>query len=612
MYYPFGNSIAEDLLLNHPDAKDVLLIGCGDVRHVLYTLQEMKRKGLNQKVSFTMNDIDRNVIARNCLILYGLGDPDLKIDHLTQFWYSLFMDDSAHSYWMKKIKECLNVNLKFEGIEMDSDTRTKISQVFQAWLDCSWSKKAVQKKRKAYESLYQVRLKELRNGLPANFINFDERMKKQWSREFQEYLQSRSFQNGSKINPSLMFAKSDGSFLYALHYGTFPFEGHRFDPKFSLQENIANGLKGWFHGFLQMPCVIHLNCDDALGFCDQIMKKTEQKFDLIESSNLFDHLGVLNVTFHASILLRDEMSILKACSFIPHHSGAKNTEEYLYNMTGLTVDVFPTLLGVIPITSSDHWSTQVCPFVGSQELNFDSQGARLRRYAYMHFKKASFPIAPITLTPYLQDQLINCLTETVVNYNEKLKPLLKNTTPSFFGKMLGLGAAQGSIPFDDPVDLFKKILHKRLFAGTMAEMFNFCYVYGFKCNSDDEFSDRPYLVSHIFRPSEILMTPIPTPIYFVYMEHAGLSYYISSARFTDLPNGKLNVTFVLSGFVKDWDPQTTNFSIWYGSDQPVSVILPTTFQDVTLSEMKLVPCDRDMELIKACTIEKSPNHATNH
>ncbi|KAL2186488.1 hypothetical protein L209DRAFT_780451 [Thermothelomyces heterothallicus CBS 203.75] len=85
-------SLSEDLPKG-VDA-DILLLGCGDVRNILYTI--FVERGLpERKLDFTACDVDEYVIARNVLLLTILLDNEEAVS-LRQTWhiyYDLYLED---------------------------------------------------------------------------------------------------------------------------------------------------------------------------------------------------------------------------------------------------------------------------------------------------------------------------------------------------------------------------------------------------------------------------------------------------------------------------------------------------------------------------------------
>ncbi|KAK3385364.1 hypothetical protein B0H63DRAFT_181951 [Podospora didyma] len=95
-FYAVGNTPAFNLTRCVPQGvdADILLLGCGDVRHILYT--SYANVGFpSRKLDITACDIEPNIIARNTLLLALILDADKGVS-LTQIWnvfYHFYLDE---------------------------------------------------------------------------------------------------------------------------------------------------------------------------------------------------------------------------------------------------------------------------------------------------------------------------------------------------------------------------------------------------------------------------------------------------------------------------------------------------------------------------------------
>jgi len=106
LYYPYGNSLAQDLIMYHKDKKevDVLCLGCGDLRNILYSISQ-----LNSCITlnFTLVDWTTEIIARNYLMIYAMEHFDVNEDQLAALWYSLDLSSQDSDYWKLVMESCL-------------------------------------------------------------------------------------------------------------------------------------------------------------------------------------------------------------------------------------------------------------------------------------------------------------------------------------------------------------------------------------------------------------------------------------------------------------------------------------------------------------------------
>ncbi|KAI9155987.1 hypothetical protein H9P43_009097 [Blastocladiella emersonii ATCC 22665] len=113
---PFRDSHAADIYLYH-DASiagrklSALLCGFNDLRSVAHTIGEAARKGSRATMSFTLNDLRAEPIARTLLILHALMHSTLDRPTLARFigqlWFSEHVETAALAYWIEQMRTCL-------------------------------------------------------------------------------------------------------------------------------------------------------------------------------------------------------------------------------------------------------------------------------------------------------------------------------------------------------------------------------------------------------------------------------------------------------------------------------------------------------------------------
>jgi NADH/NAD ratio-sensing transcriptional regulator Rex len=77
-FYPVGNTPAVSLTQDLPSNKkaDILLLGCGDVRHILFTIQNEQESRDRLPLDVTCCDVDTAVIGTETGFLFSV-DTDL-------------------------------------------------------------------------------------------------------------------------------------------------------------------------------------------------------------------------------------------------------------------------------------------------------------------------------------------------------------------------------------------------------------------------------------------------------------------------------------------------------------------------------------------------------
>lgn len=65
-FYPIGNTPAVSLTQELPphEKADILLLGCGDVRHILFTINNEQKSHSQRPLDFTCCDVDTAVIGK--------------------------------------------------------------------------------------------------------------------------------------------------------------------------------------------------------------------------------------------------------------------------------------------------------------------------------------------------------------------------------------------------------------------------------------------------------------------------------------------------------------------------------------------------------------------
>ena len=155
-YYAIGNTKSVDLTegCEVPAHVQFLLLGCGDIRHVLKTVHEIgQSKPVPESLTFHLNDIDDVLLARNAVLLQIVNtiDPDKMDDirFLWNIWYNLRL--SEHDYLrLKSILSDILENplsgLKFETQECSRE----VKRVIKYWLKLNMRVRDAQLKREAF------------------------------------------------------------------------------------------------------------------------------------------------------------------------------------------------------------------------------------------------------------------------------------------------------------------------------------------------------------------------------------------------------------------------------------------------------------------------------
>ncbi|KAL0939758.1 mynd finger family protein [Colletotrichum truncatum] len=243
-FYPVGNTPALNLARALPQGLDVslLLLGCGDVRHILHTAYN--EVGLpSRSLDITCNDLDEAIIARNILLFSLLLDNDASTNTPWSLYYDLRLSKSDLDILSAQLKKLIAASeslaswkassygkaLPFSDQATFDDVRTIWKSFHDAASsdDISANMAALQANLRysleirgiAFGNDAQV-MTGLRSAAPValqNFQNIIEASESYWKSAFAE-------PSGSANIPNPLFAATLSKHR-VLHYGTDPILG---------------------------------------------------------------------------------------------------------------------------------------------------------------------------------------------------------------------------------------------------------------------------------------------------------------------------------------------------------------------------------------------------
>lgn len=181
------------------------------------------------------------------------------------------------------------------------------------------------------------------------------------------------------VNPT-MFERSDG--VYNLHYGSMPFSGYCHTIEFSpgamksagIPKNLSSSMLVQSQFFKSFPLLSNsfqqftmwiqsanrvtnnestrsafsftFNNLDAVVFCQELhfLSDCRNQFDVINASNLFDHLSPPNLILPAIVLLKENGILI--CSSLLYKNFNSNFDEYIASCFGFDCKLLPVILGI--------------------------------------------------------------------------------------------------------------------------------------------------------------------------------------------------------------------------------------------------------------------------
>ncbi|KAJ1460001.1 hypothetical protein M885DRAFT_510505 [Pelagophyceae sp. CCMP2097] len=375
-FYPFGNTAPTNVLVNN--ATDVLLLASGDLRSPLYSLT---RQANNRKpAKFTVNDSDVHVMARNVVILY-LAHHAKRAEHVFQVWFSLGLSHDANADLVAALKALTGEGALDALAQVGATFRTaedwrQVSTVLQNWKlwDMFHLQSAQAQRSVVLDDEYRASLPATFDGISMATI-FENHATSALltltlqdadfpcdnaKAEIVQYLASgvveplectsewyeatgHEVAATPKVNPTLF--KKPGSF--DVHYGSnpflaFPLCSSSYDSSRPLANHCNDELATWVDELRMRKGKVEWIL--TLGDCTALCSQLEQTYDLVSTSNVADHVGLLPVLQAARLVTKAGGVLLTAT--LLHLSHGRDVQAYLREQClQLPPELWPGVLG---------------------------------------------------------------------------------------------------------------------------------------------------------------------------------------------------------------------------------------------------------------------------
>ncbi|KAF5673183.1 hypothetical protein FHETE_3476 [Fusarium heterosporum] len=422
--YAAGNTPASSLTRSVPQGEDVdiLSLGCGDLRNILYTAY--LEKGLPQrKLDITCCDVVEQIVARNAFFLTFLLDDGCKLseDQLWNVYYHLFVDEETASTVGDTAAKLLNEskslhdwnNSRYGKALRFCDANT-LSDVRRVWLTIKSAatrchsdsymetfQKNVQPSKDFREEVLGrggANVTAMRSAAPLSLQAGPKLL--EMSEQFWKDGTVTPREAKDKLpNPLLASLLSEDSIL---HYGSDPIlgfhlatayasllDGSPLESKNPMPEFVAPAaakvqFNEWISAFksLKNNIVVRFVVADALTLCHSfqaahatgkpanLFRRTWDSrllildpkaygktgsgpsiFDMIDTSNLCDHIGALNILVAAGPLLKDEpwSSLFTELLIKPEGSQSNALEKLLCGHA-------PTISLLLGFSPAQYWT----------------------------------------------------------------------------------------------------------------------------------------------------------------------------------------------------------------------------------------------------------------
>ncbi|KIK13866.1 hypothetical protein PISMIDRAFT_371194 [Pisolithus microcarpus 441] len=438
-FYPLGNTSAVSFTGDlPPECKaDVLFLGCGDPRNILYTVYtDVSTSNEPRKLDITCCDIDAAILARNTLLFTLLAD-DAAEDRLSNIWnifYHMMLDESSLSLL---IEQCRKLAPLAESLDSwrqgpyahivtmcSSDTLSEIGRFWKLWLATSDFNPT---QTKQFRQGFTDGMKNMRKRVEDNIVATSMRsagplapvMLSAISEQFRRFWMTGITDDGSPDtkptnNPNPTFAFSLFGDKFAVHYGTDPITG------FHLAEALASSgvelpnnsvsvipkivraarqqFRTWCKAVIcrvrnssasSASLIVRMYAGEALAFCQALRSVNTSvtqtpifiapwrgsvaqldvalyspsaplpaptSFNVIETSNLIDHVGLLNLlTVTIPLLFDSPSSTLYTEALLP---AVVSPPQGILNQVCGDLSTISLLLGVVPSAYVSRFTTR--------------------------------------------------------------------------------------------------------------------------------------------------------------------------------------------------------------------------------------------------------------
>ncbi|KAG2366731.1 hypothetical protein BDR07DRAFT_1395628 [Suillus spraguei] len=431
-FYPIGNTSAVCLTqdLCPSEKAEVLLLGCGDPRHILYTVYT-NSTGLqaSRKLDFTCCDIESAVIARNVILFTLLADEGAvqKVPQIWNIFFHFYLDKASHDLLISQCRKLIKLSSDMDswrnsryGHFLHMCTRDTLAELRRLWQLYVRTTTYSPSEAKAFKSAYAADVKASRAKFKFVFTAsraagpLSMYALKMASDHYNIYWEtgicSAVPKRPSEVlrpNPTLAFSMVGDKF--GVHYGTDPLScfhvaealapaiGSARHPEQTTLKDVVNVCKTQFSRWCtsvskvlgsQGPSspssfIIRFFVGDALSFCQALGYSAHEiditpflvapwksacitldpnaygtsaqspaptMFNIIDTSNLLDHVGVLNILVVTSPILQQTLS---ATLYTEGLSGSGPEDALPQQLCG-DIATIGLLLGLIPNVTQNH------------------------------------------------------------------------------------------------------------------------------------------------------------------------------------------------------------------------------------------------------------------
>ncbi|GJE85091.1 DUF4470 and zf-MYND domain-containing protein [Phanerochaete sordida] len=430
-FCPLGNTSPISLLGHMPPEQDasILLLGCGDPRNVLFTLQAhgANQPSASRKLDFTYCNVDPAILAR-AIVLFTLiaeGEHVARPSLVWSAFYHVFLDEASTNALLEHCEKLLELSADLDTWNtchyahfLEIGSSFTLSQLRRQW--------SLYVQTRSQPPVYKTFIKEeiisyiqkvyndgstlggasvARSAGPAwqQAVDMGGASSRAFWRSGTTFTSQRDIESATEVNPMFMF--SHGLDGFVLYEGTSALASFHMAPmvaaagskeKVNLEKAVEFArlqFRAWCETF--SACIrdssrkitIRFVLADPLGFCQALtiagrggdpskyprvtpwrasLLQLDGKgytsctaplyFDTIDTSNLSDHLGLLNFVLAAKPLLKPTpSSVLYTETLLPNGDDpfVSCLESLRGDMTSMSI-----LLDITPVPYLAGFNTQ--------------------------------------------------------------------------------------------------------------------------------------------------------------------------------------------------------------------------------------------------------------
>ncbi|KAI9713338.1 MAG: hypothetical protein M1812_006697 [Candelaria pacifica] len=454
---------------------EALLLACGDPRNVLFSLAcELDSA---RKFDITCCDLEPAVLARNVILFTLIADKKLPAD-IWNIFYHFFIPDRSLKVLHDQVEKLLLASDPLQawgesqyGASIQFLNVDTLNQLRKYWALYLGTKSHSPLESQRFERDTRASIAQIyKDKVGDRYANHGTRSAGvAWARgmEFMGRAFKAYWETGvvggnsvdlqaledSKGHVNPMFAISSApSGQFAVHYGTDPLLGFNvtdaFDDKYTTN-SVVQAAKARFQGWCgdfstrltTKSVLLKLFCGDAIRLCHGLQRKSSshidgylgpwtarplslggldgtesplQYYDIIDTSNLIDHVGILNVLTAAAPLLRKEVS---SCLYTESLLQAtKDITASLQTILCSDLTTISLILGLAPVghllgMTMDDISTEALMFTVFSAANEGGQRQYRLRVPWKY---------PELGDPYdgTLERGINCQSKIIINADQ--------------------------------------------------------------------------------------------------------------------------------------------------------------------------------------------------